>query len=83
MKNQTQQSTNKVSEIFVLILGALITLVLILSKYFNILNLDLEVVFAPLLVFTLLTYGEPLLILLISPMGFAFKLINKKNLNKN
>ena len=74
MKNKIQESANTISRIFVFILGVLITLVLILLKYFDILHLDFEVAFAPFAVITLLTYGESfLLILVLSPIS----LINK------
>jgi len=78
MKTQTQQKTNTVSVIFVSILGGLITSSLLLLKYFNILHLDLEVVLAPFIVITLLTYGDKLLIFLfLSPISFASKQIGK------
>lgn len=82
MKNQTQQNTNTVSGIFVLILGGLITSILMLLKHFNILNLDFEVVFAPFVVITLLTYGDKLLIyLLVNPISFASKFFNKERVS--
>ena len=78
MKNQIQQKANTVSGKFVLILGGLASSILILFKYFNIFNLDLEVVLAPFVVVTLLTYGDKLIILLfLSPISFALKLISK------
>jgi hypothetical protein len=78
MKTQTHQKTNTVSGIFVLILGGLITTSLMLLKYFNVFNLDLEVVLAPFVVITLLTYGDKLVILLfLSPISLTLKLINK------
>ena len=78
MKNQTQHGTNGVSGVFALIVGGLITLILMLLTYFNIFHLDAEVVFAPFIVITLLTYGDKLLIyLLLNPINFVSKLINK------
>ena len=61
MTKQTQHKTDTVSGIFVLILGGLVTLSLMLIKYFNVLNIDLEVVLAPFIVSTLLTYGDKII----------------------
>lgn len=78
MKNKTQQNSNTVPEIFVLILLGLIALSLLVLKHFNILHLNLDVVFAPFVVITLLAYGNKILIyFLLSPLSFTIKLINK------
>lgn len=78
MKNKTHQNTNTVSGIFVLILGGLITSILLLLKYFNVFNLDLEIVLAPFVVISLLIYWDKLLIFIfLSPISFASKLISK------
>ena len=80
MKTQTQHNTNKIS--LILIIGGLITSSLFLLNYFNIIYLDLEVVLAPFLVITLLTFGDKLLILLfLSPINFAAKLISKERIS--
>ncbi len=85
MKIKTQQNTNTVSGIFVLLPGGLISSGLFLLKHFNILYLDFEVILAPFIVITLLAYGDKLIIyLLISPISFTAKLINKvRNLLNN
>ncbi len=78
MKNKTQQNNNVLSGIFLLMLVGGVTSILMLLKYFNILHLDLEIVLAPFLVISLLTYGDRLLIfLLLSSISFVSKLINK------
>ena len=80
MKNQTQQKTNTVSGIFVLVLGGVITSFLLFLKYFNVFRLDF--VLAPFVVVTLLTQGDKLLIFLfLSPISFASKLISKMSGN--
>ena len=79
MKNQTLQNTKTILEIFILILGVVITSILMLLNYFSIINLNLEVVFAHLVVITFLTYGGKLFIyLLISPICSISKLITIK-----
>ena len=76
MKNKTQQNSNTVPEIFILI--ALIALSLLVLKQFNILHLNLDVVFAPFVVITLLAYGNKILIyFLLTPLSFIIILINK------
>lgn len=76
MKIKTQQNSNTVPEIFILI--ALIALSLLVSKHFNILHLNLDVVFASFVVITLLAHGNKILIyVLLSPLSFTIKLINK------
>lgn len=78
MKNQIHQSVNTISGLFVVLLGGLITSSLLLLNYFNIFHLDVEIVFAPFIVITLLTYGDKLLVFLfLSPISFASKLIIK------
>ena len=78
MKNQTQKNTNTVSGIFVLLLGFLITSGLYLLKHFNILHLGFDLILAPLVVFTLLAFGDKILIyFLVIPIGFVSKLIDK------
>ena len=79
MKIKIQQNSNTVPEIFILIaLIALIALSLLVSKHFNINHLNLDVVFAPFVVITLLAYGNKILIyFLLSPLSFIIKLINK------
>ncbi len=78
MKNKPQTNVNTISGIFVLLLGGLITLSLLLLKYAHVFNLDLEVVLAPFVVITLLTYGDKLLIFLfLNPASFVLKLISK------
>lgn len=80
MKNQSQQNTNTVSGIFVFLLGGLISSSLLLLKYLNILHLNLEVVFAPFVVITLLIYGDKFLInLLLGSLKFFTKSVNKEN----
>ena len=78
MRYQNQQNTNTISGIFVLLLGGLITAVLLLLNYLNILHLSFEIVFAPFIVIALLTFGDKFLIyLLLHPMSFVSKLISK------
>ncbi len=78
MKNQTQKNTNTVSGIFVLLLGFLITSGLYFLKHFNILHLGYDLVLAPLVVITLLSFGDKLLIyFLVIPIGFVSKLIDR------
>ena len=78
MQNKTQHNSNTVSGIFLLILGVLITVSLLVLKQFNILHLNLDVVFAPFVVITLLAYGNKILIyFLLTPLSFIIKLINK------
>ena len=82
MKNQTQQKTNTVLGISLLLLVGVITLNLFLLKYFNVFRLDLEFVLAPFVVIILLTQGDKLLIFLfLSLISFASKLISKMSGN--
>jgi hypothetical protein len=78
MKSQQHQNTSALSGIFILVSGCLITSSLLLLNYHSILQLDLEVILAPFVVVTLLTYGDKFLMLLfLSPINFALKLICK------
>lgn len=78
MKNKTQQNTNTVSGIFVLIIGVLISSTLLILKHVNVFSLDLEIALAPFVVITLLTYGDKLLVFLfLSPISFTSKQISK------
>ena len=78
MKNQKQQNMYTISGIFVLIVGGLITLCLLFLKYHNVLNIDIEVVLAPFVIISLLTYGDKLLtFLFLSFICFASKLFKK------
>ena len=78
MKIETQQNSNTVLEIFVLVLIVLIAVSLLVLKHFNILHLNLDVVFEPFVVITLLAHGNKILIyFLLTPLSFTIKLINK------
>jgi hypothetical protein len=78
MKNKTQQKTNTISVIFVLILGGLVTLALLLLRHLNILHLDYEIALAPFIVISLLTFGDKLIIFIfLSPISYASKLLSK------
>ena len=80
MKNKTIQNANVSLNIFPLILGSLTTIVLFLLRYFQILHLDLEIVLAPFVVTTLLTYGDRLpMILFLFPINFISMAIGKWN----
>ncbi|MDO9001205.1 MAG: hypothetical protein Q7W45_15685 [Bacteroidota bacterium] len=69
VKSKIPQNTKTILKIFVLILGVLVSSILMLLNYFSILNINLEVVFAPLVVIAFLTYGGKLFIyLLVSPI---------------
>lgn len=78
MKITTLQNANTVSGATVLIIGGIITLGLILLKYFQIVSLSNELVFAPFTVLTLLTYGEKLLFyVLLSPLSLIAKFFSR------
>lgn len=61
MENKKAQNTQAVPRISEVLLGCLLTTVLCLLKYLKVLNIDLEIVFAPFVVITLLVYGDKLL----------------------
>lgn len=79
MKNQKPQNASTISGIFVLLLGGLISSILLLLMYLNILHFNFEVVVSPFVVITLLTYGDKILVnLLIIPFSFFTKSIYKR-----
>lgn len=75
MMNYKPQNTSKISGIFILILTGLITASSLILKYFNVINVSLEIVIAPFLVIALLTYGDKILIYgLLNPINRIVKL---------
>ncbi len=76
-KNKNNKATG--SGIFVSVLGGLITFSLLLMNHLGILDLQLEFVLAPFLVFTLLIYGDKLLIfILMKLIVFTSLFLNRK-----
>ncbi len=68
---------NAISSKFLLIVGALITLFLFVFTQFES-YLDLELIFAPLIVITLLNYSDEIFVhTLIHPLKFVVKLWNR------
>ena len=79
MKDVKQQNTPNVSGAFLLIVGALITLCLLLLKQYNVIYLNFELVFAPFILIALLTYGDKLLMhLVISPTVYVANYFSKE-----
>lgn len=68
------QNTKTKGEILVLVFAGLITWGLFLLRYFEIVQIDLDLVVAPFVVVTLLTYAERLLLALFRvPIRFFSK----------
>ena len=76
MKNQIQQNINVLSGIIVLGFGILLSSILYLLKHFNVLNTDIEIIFAPLIVITSLAFGDKIIIFFfLNPLGVFSKFI--------
>jgi len=76
MKNKnTLKTTESVAP---LLIGCLLTSILFLINYVKLIHLGLEVVLSPIVVISLLAYGESLLIyLLLVPISIGGKIINR------
>lgn len=72
MQHHTTHHKHKVSSLFLLIVGALATLSLLLLNYFNVIQLNYQLVFAPTLITGLLVYGNRLLIYVLIKLSNLF-----------
>ena len=81
MKHKTTLTTAE--KLTPLIIGCLLTSILFLVNHFKLLNLNLEVVLSPIVVISLLAYGESLLIylfyLVFAPVSICVKIIKAIN----
>ncbi len=81
MKNKTTLTTAE--KLMPLIIGCLLAAILFLVNHFKLLNLTLEVVLSPIVVISLLAYGESLLIylfyLVFAPVSICVKIIKAIN----
>lgn len=78
MISQSLQNTKKVSGFFVFKLVGLIISILLLLKCYVAFNINLEIVFAPLIVIAILAYAEKHVILLfLSPVVIVSKVMTK------
>ncbi|MCP9768079.1 hypothetical protein EGI22_09150 [Lacihabitans sp. LS3-19] len=77
MKKNNQKTSMRVSTYFEFIIGATISLILILLKTSGILALSFELALAPFIVLILLAYGDQLIVLTLAGFFNTFNLVLK------
>ena len=78
MKNQPQENKKEKTEFITVISTMFITALLLIAKQFDYVHIDTEILIAPIIVFTILIYGESMLFkLLLLPIKLAHKLVSK------
>lgn len=72
MQHHTTDHKHKVSSLFLLIVGTLVTSSFFGLNYFNVIQLNYQLVFAPLLITSLLVYGNRFLIYVLIKLSNLF-----------
>lgn len=72
MQHHTTHHKHKVSSLFLLIAGTIVTLGLLLLNYLHVTSLNYQLVFAPLIITAMLVYGNRLLMYVLIKVSNLF-----------